>query len=372
MNLNKFSDVIIIGAGITSLSCALVLANAGYNVRIIGISNKTKGGIQLATNSFSFLKNIGVLDDFYRELSPIHSILIKNLYNNNKICEFDIPQNQKYACISREKLKSIILQKVKSVQNILMHNELVISLDVDNKKNNEKASIKTEEGKIYFTDHVIGTDGSKGISIKYFDNNFNQNSGHVAIVGEVLSKYLPQTFKMHKSQLWIGNGCHLVTYPIEKSKKINLVFCQNKKKTDANWKEEFKYNFVLRDLTIKKIEWKKINIPKSNCLQVWQRGKLTVLGETAHNIAPHLAQGMGQNFQDVDLLKTKLKKYSLEESLPLMASQRSTEIKKLIIKAELTGKVLKLDGFKSKIRNLLLGISNKNFLKLWLNDVWNT
>ena len=56
MNLNNFSDVIIIGAGITSLSCALVIANAGYNVRIIGISDKTKGGIQLATNSFSLVK----------------------------------------------------------------------------------------------------------------------------------------------------------------------------------------------------------------------------------------------------------------------------------------------------------------------------
>ena len=40
MSLKNFSDVIIIGAGITSLSCALVIVNAGYSVKIIGISSK--------------------------------------------------------------------------------------------------------------------------------------------------------------------------------------------------------------------------------------------------------------------------------------------------------------------------------------------
>ena len=31
---------------------------------------------------------------------------------NKKICEFDIPKNQNYGCISRETLKSILLKKV--------------------------------------------------------------------------------------------------------------------------------------------------------------------------------------------------------------------------------------------------------------------
>ena len=371
MSLKNFSDVVIIGAGITSLSCALVIVNAGYSVKIIGISNKSEGGIQLATNSFTALKEIGLLDKLNEELSPINSILIKNLYNNTKICEFDIPKNQNYGCISRETLKSILLQKVMSEQKIQIHNEVVITLDIDKKNGNEKASIITKDGNKYFCDHVIGTDGKNGISIKYFDTHFTQSSSHVAIVAEMFSKNLPETFQMSKSQLWVGNGCHLVTYPIEKYKKINIVFCHSQERANLNWKDEFKYNFVLKDFINTKIQWKKIAIPKSNCLQVWQRGKLTVIGETAHNISPHLAQGMGQNFMDIALLKKKLQKYSLEESLSLMTSQRSIEIKKLILKAELTGKVLRLKGFKSKIRNLFLGLSNKKFLKLWLTDVWN-
>ncbi len=372
MKHNKKTNAIVIGGGITAQACALVLAEAGYSVNLIGNFKKTFGGIQLAPNGFSALKRLNLIDEISKKIIPLNSILIKNLDSNIRISEIKVRNDQKYASIPRNDLQNILLKKIHIQKNIIIKNDLVTSIIID-KNDYNIASAYTKNGSTYFSDFVIGADGSNGISRSFLtESSTPPNLKYVAMCSEVLSKKLPNILKSPISQLWLGNGCHLVSYPINKFKKINLVFCIENKNINHDWKEKyFGNNLVLKNLTRNIYSWKKVPIAQNHCLPVWQRGKLTLIGEAAHNINPHLAQGMGQNFLDLAILKESLSRLSLKNSLSFMAIQRSREVRKISQKSEISGRILRLRGFKSKLRNLLLNLSDDYFLNSWLYDVWD-
>jgi len=97
------------------------------------------------------------------------------------------------------------------------------------------------------------------------------------------------------------------------------------------------------------------------------------MGDAAHFMPPHLAQGAGQTFEDAACLYDALKgDLPLTESLHTFALNRARALAPIIQKAEATGAVMRLKGPLASLRNIALEVGGQRLVESWLEQVWQT
>ena len=228
--------VTIIGSGIAGLVLAnLLKKNNNFEFVIYEkneILNLDEGfGIQLSTNSVSILNKINFdqinkNEKYYPEKLDFYSTDLK------KICDLDLTkfnsENIKYTTLKRSILVNFLKEKLLSDSIIFRKN--VDSVQVIN----EKIDIKFKDGSTDKTDYLIIADGvfsnTKSVVEKSFFNPFYY--GAIAIRTQVESKNISE-IDCKNISLIMCSGAHLVMYPINLKKEINLV-CIIRKKLKSN------------------------------------------------------------------------------------------------------------------------------------------
>ena len=101
--------------------------------------------------------------------------------------------------------------------------------------------------------------------------------------------------------LWLNNGWHLVYYPYSEFNYLNLILVGKNsiEKLNKSSQEEFK--------KLHNIEWQPVKLNKISSEAIYNSGQIFLIGDAAHPIYPHLAQGAAQTFLDAfTLLKVCL------------------------------------------------------------------
>ena len=114
----------------------------------------------------------------------------------------------------------------------------------------------------------------------------------------------------------------------------------------------------------------KHSLISAEVLPVWRRPHLTLVGDAAHVMPPHLAQGAGQTFVDAACLKVLLAEKPLAQALDQMAATRAVEIQAITKKADASGQIMRLGGIASYARNMFIDMAGPHFMNSWLNEVW--
>ena len=99
---------------------------------------------------------------------------------------------------------------------------------------------------------------------------------------------------------------------------------------------------------------------------------MIVIGDAAHFMPPHLAQGAGQTLEDAACLYEALQgNQPLTQTLQSFALKRARALAPVIHKAESTGAVMRLKGPFAHLRNLALEIGGQRLVESWLQQVWH-
>ena len=286
--------VIIGGAGITGLAVSSYLQQKGIDFEIFEKSNESpyvSTGIQLASNCHFVFKELGIYDQI-KEASIERKTL--KVYSKSKfINELSVTNKNKEGTlfIRRADLLSILsslipLEKIKSSKQVSKISSINsgISLWANN----------CEVSADLFIDCM-------GANSKIANNSYITNS--TAIWG--ISNFSNQSLKSFNNFMY--EGMHLVTYPITRNDTAYTLVINNSKfpaligktitKEDVN--KILKNQF--RDLInhSKKNVIKPIRASNSN---KWSKGNIIFLGDSAHSITPHLAQGAAQGLIDAAYL----------------------------------------------------------------------
>ena len=205
-------------------------------------------------------------------------------------------------------------------------------------RNGAKARVTFANGAVAEGDVVIGADGIHSVLRPHvFEPPRPVFSGTVAYRGYVPTELVPD-WPAECWEMWLGQGKHFLTYPMRAGALINFVgFVPADEKMKEAMKESWsapgdpdalRREFAGWDPRIGSL-LRQVKTTFRSALHdrdpspTWTRGRLTLLGDAAHAMLPHLGQGANQSIEDGMALATILSNTN-RETVPgaLLAYER--------------------------------------------------
>jgi len=181
----------------------------------------------------------------------------------------------------------------------------------------DKARVKFANGATAAADIVVGADGIHSELRPYvFPPSQPVFSGSVAYRGTVPSDRAPG-FPNERWQMWLGQGKHFLVFPLRAGKLLNYVgFVPADKEMKESWsapgdpdmlRAEFAgWDPRIEALLLKAEKTFRWALHDREPMPTWTKGRLTLLGDAAHPMLPHLGQGANQAIEDGMALATIL------------------------------------------------------------------
>ena len=371
--------IAIIGAGIAGLTLANFIKRYSDHEFMVyekeeSLSLDEGYGVQLGPNSIKILNQISF--DKIKNEKIFHP---KNLdfysFQNEKICNLNLSKfnnnEAKYTTLQRSTLieflkEDIYTQHLRFGKKIKEVSEL-----------KEKILIKFDDNTNDFVDFVIVADGIFSRTKSFFEKKKNEPKYKKALaIRTILKTKSELNINDQNISLMLGSKSHIVIYPINKKKELNVVCIIRSKKYDPDNIKSliesiiFKQNSNLKIIFDKEIKsWPLYftpNIfPSSN-------KKVFYIGDAFSGFLPTLAQGAGQSIESAFEIFNLLKEDKLARTNNYF-EERSKRVKIIRRRSNLNFFVFHFSSnLMQKIRNLFLKflITRKTFIEGYLGKVY--
>jgi salicylate hydroxylase len=389
---------LIAGGGIGGLSLGLALAQVGQQTKILEKSKafytKTGAGLQLSPNATRILQNLGLGKALKDMASYPQRLVVRDLGDARVLADMPLnPDMQNrygapYLCLYRPDLQDLLLDTYRSVTE---DNTTVVLLDESVEHysyHQKKLQVETKKGNAVEGDVLIGADGiwstiRKQTLIGQEPHFYGQIAYRACLKQSILSK----NNRSQNIELWLGQGTHIVTYPVRCNEMLNIVWVRPK---DSSWEQglalkQYKLCSLLNSL----LEM----VNQQKCWSSWpiyagpvlqhvnrmvplQDQPVALLGDAIHSMRPHLAQGAAMAIEDAYTLAKVLSPLSGVESPPLAmiykalqeyAHQRWQRNARVQTRAMKYGKIYAARGFYAVARNTAIRLLGKKVLNQdWL------
>ena len=369
----------IIGAGIAGLTLANFIKKYSDHEFMVyekeeSLSLDNGYGIQLATNSIKILNQIN-FDRINNE--KIFNPKTVDFYNiqNEKICDLNLSKfnnsETKYTTLQRSTLieflkEDIYTQHLRFGKKIKEVSEL-----------KEKIFIKFDDNTNDLVDFVIVADGIFSSTKSFFERKKNEPKYKKALAVRVILKSKSELcINEQNISLMLGSNTHVVIYPINKKKELNVVCIIRSKKYDPNniksliEKTVLKQNSNLKALFKNEIKsWPLYFTPK---ILPSSNKKVFYIGDAFNGFLPTLAQGAGQSIESAYEIFKLLEGGKLERNNAYF-EERSRRAKIIRRRSNLNFFIFHFSSaIMQKIRNIFLKflVKRKTFIKGYLGKIY--
>jgi|TARA_B110000914_G_C15462880_1_gene446775 salicylate hydroxylase len=353
--------IAIIGAGIGGLVLAnLLQKDSNFDFVIYEKAetlNLEEGfGIQLSVNSVSVLNQIGFnslnkSDFFNPEKLDFYS-------NEDKICELDLTQFnneiEKYTTLKRSTLIKFLKDKMFS--NLIRFNKIIETV----KQSQNKIEINFKGGGSEEVDYLVVSDGVFSQTKSIIEKNFFKPNyyGAVAVRTQIKAKDVSE-FKVENISLFMNSKAHLVSYPVNNNRDINLVCILRKSLGEKKSLEQllskkfFNKNKHLSSLFNRDLKSWPIYTSSKPVRSILK--KVFYIGDAFYTFPPTFAQGASQSIESAKELYELLidNKQNIE----------NTYFKKRLEKIIIINNRSRLNYYTFHFSNPVLKILRNQFLK---------
>ena len=295
--------IAIIGAGIAGLTLAnLIKRNSDHEFMLYekneSLSLDEGYGIQLSTNSIKILNQIefNKINEkkiFHPKAVDFYSI------KNKKICSLDLSQfnkgQSKYTTLQRSTLIEFLKDEVYT-QHLRFGKKIK---EVSELKG--KVLIKFEDNTNDLVDIVVGADGIFSNTRSFFEKKKNKPKFKKAVAVRIILKSKSDlTIDEENISLMMGKNCHVVIYPINKNKELNVVCIIREKKYDPDNIKSLVGKVIAQNSNLEKVfegdlkSWPLYFTPQ---ILPSTNSKVFYIGDAFNGFLPTLAQGAGQSIE---------------------------------------------------------------------------
>ena len=295
--------IAIIGAGIAGLTLAnLIKKNSDHEFmlyeKLESLSLDEGYGIQLSTNSIKILNTIGFnqVDN-----SKIFNPTGVDFYNiqNKEICKLDLTQFNteeiKYTTLQRSTLIEFLKDDVYT-QHLRFGKKIK---EVSELKG--KVLIKFDDNTNDLVDLVVGADGIFSNTRSFFEKKKNEPKFKKAIAIRIILKTKSELkINEEKISILMGKNCHIVIYPVNQNKELNLVCIIRDKKYDPDNIKTLVNKVIAQNSNLEKVfagDLKSWPLYFSPQILPSTNSKVFYIGDAFNGFLPTLAQGAGQSIE---------------------------------------------------------------------------
>ena len=370
------ADVIISGAGIGGLTCALCLQQHGLTSLVLEKSREPAeagAGIQLGPNAFHILRALGLEDDLKKSSVFPEKIVFYDGPSGTALAHLPlIPQMEQrhkapYAVIHRAELHNILRARAENSDHITVRYSSAVSGFTDH---GQSLSVQAGDDTPCSARVLVGADGLwstvRNIAIGDGPARF---SGQVAWRAVVRRDSVAPRFKTLHTGLWLGARAHLVHYPISGGQLLNIVAIIDSTDTPSGWSTPGQAGNLLQCFEnwaepacslLKQVEeWRMWALFGRAPVPAWGVGRTTLLGDAAHPMVPFLAQGGAMAIEDAWVLAAFLKNNTKDPAAALRAYEniRIPRTSRVSQTSSANATIFHLDGNRRLLRNMALKAS---------------
>ena len=372
--------IAVIGAGIGGLTLAIALRRYGISVDIYEQTSELRevgAAVALSANATRFFDTFGLTAQLASHWFEVSALIYRDGRSGHVVGRHDVGTTYhrrfgaRYVGIHRADLQAV-LSAAAGLEHIRLRKRLV-----DIEDNGTAAVLRFDDGSAAKADLVVGADGARSFvrrwMLGYDDALYSGCSGFRGVVPMNRLPSLPDPTAL---QFWMGPGGHLLHYPMGHD-HINFLLVERHPapwpqrewimtSTEGEQLRHFAqwHPAVVEMITAKPISdrWGLFHRPP---LGRWTRGHVTLLGDAAHQLAPHHGQGANQSIEDAVVLAACLGNAGsrqLAEALERYERLRRGRTRKVQYASISTADILHLpDGENADRRNARLA-SNERML----------
>ena len=305
--------IAIIGSGIAGLTLAnLIKKESDHEFmlyeKLESLSLDDGYGIQLSTNSIKILNKIGFSKINDKKIFHPKGVDFYNI-QNKKICDLDLTQfntdQNKYTTLQRSTLIEFLKDDIYT-QHLRFGKKIK---EVSELKG--KVLIKFEDNTNDLVDIVVGADGIFSNTRSFFEKKKNEPKFKKAVALRIILKTKSElNIDEEKISLMMGKNCHIVIYPVNQNKELNLVCIIRDKKYDPDNIKTLVNKVVTQNSNLEKVfegdlkSWPLYFTPK---IIPSSNSKVFYIGDAFNGFLPTLAQGAGQSIESAHELFNLIK-----------------------------------------------------------------
>ena len=314
-------QVVIVGAGLGGLACAIACRQQGLEVLVLERAPEILpigAGIQIPPNAARVLERLGLLDKAEQKGINLDSLDVRRYEDGSLIGvlsggpaylkHFGSP----WIVIHRADYLDILLEEVKRLDVKIRLMAGIDTVDF------EKTEVRLECGEVISGDVIVGADGLwSTMRAQLLDTPSPPvETGDLAYRGTFTRAQLEE---LHDSQVedlcnkkaltvWFGPNRHAVFYPLKSGQEFNLVLLRPDNlaegvRTEQGDISEMRASFEGWDGLLTKIiscissvlKWKLLHHDE---LRTWTKGNVALLGDSCHPTLPYQAQGAAMAVED--------------------------------------------------------------------------
>ena len=368
----------IIGAGIAGLTLAnFIKKNSEHEFMLYekqdSLSLDEGYGIQLSTNSIKILNLIGFSKIDNKKIFHPKGLDFYS-FKNKKICDVDISQfnteTNKYTTMQRSTLIEFLKDDIYTTH--LRFGKKI--KEVSELKG--KVLIKFDDNTNDLVDIVVAADGIFSNTRSFFEKKKNEPKFKKAIaIRTILKSKSELNIDEERISLMMGNNCHVVIYPVNRNKDLNLVCIIRDKKYDPDNIYKLVGKIISQNNIFKKVligdlkSWPLYFTPQ---ILPSTNSKVFYIGDAFNGFLPTLAQGAGQSIESAYELFNLIK----ENKTNIQNTYFQTRLKRAKIvrkRSNFNFFVFHFSGiFMQSIRNFFIKflVKRKRFINSYLGTVY--
>ena len=368
----------IIGAGIAGLTFANFLKkNSQHDFMLYekqeSLSLDEGYGIQLSVNSSKILNKIGFDKINKEKLFYPNGVDFYDI-KNEQICDLDLSQfntdEYKHTTLQRSTLIEFLKDDIYT-QHLRFGKKIK---EVSELKG--KVLIKFDDNTNDLVDIVVGADGVFSNTRTFFEKKKNEPKFKKAVaIRKILKSKSELKIDSEKISLMMGKNCHLVLYPVNKNKELNLVCIIRSKEYDPDNIKILIDKVVNQNSNLENVfkdnikSWPLYFTPK---ILPSSNSKVFYIGDAFNGFLPTLAQGAGQSIESAYELFNLIKE-DKEDIQNIYFQERSKRAQIVRKRSNLNFFIFHLSSpITQAIRNFFMKflVKSKRFISSYLGSVY--